>query len=109
MVELSDRTKRIIERMFPAADWRRAGGLLESGCAENLPLVREHNPTPQSLERLRFAVIKLSGGSINKLRETLVIAQHDWRDVLMAAGFGHSLEEHNRWAETILLPPQLAE
>lgn len=50
------------------------------------------------LERVRFAVLKLSGGDLEKLRKAVKLAQTDWRDVLMAAGFGHDVNAHKSWS-----------
>ena len=54
------------------------------------------------LERIRFAALKLSNGDLGELRQAVQIAGIDWRDVLVAAGFGHDLRAHERWfpAET---------
>jgi hypothetical protein len=102
MIELSEHTQQIVERLFQAKDWKRASGVLESGCGDNLPMLGKPNPDPHSMERLRFAALKLSDGEIEKLRQAIILAQQDWRDLLMAAGFGHSLDEHKKWAEEIL-------
>jgi len=50
------------------------------------------------LERIRFAVLKLSGGSQFALLYALRCAQIDWRDVLAAAGFADSTTAHEAWA-----------
>jgi hypothetical protein len=49
------------------------------------------------LERCRFAALKLSCGQLEKLRGAIELAAKDWRDLLMAAGFGRDLEAHLRW------------
>jgi len=70
--------------------------LLREECAENLPLMKGTDPV--ALERVRFAVLKLSGGSVDELRKWIDQAKVDWRDVLMAAGFGHSVNAHRDWS-----------
>jgi hypothetical protein len=102
MIELSERTTALVGRLFQMPDRREVTTLLENECSDNLPLVRQWNPTPASMERLRFATLKLSEGSIEKLRKALELARTDWRDLLMAAGFGHQLEAHKQWAEETL-------
>ena len=42
--------------------------------------------TAQSLERIRYAVLKLSHGDLAELRKAVETPQIDWRDVLVAAG-----------------------
>ena len=63
---------------------------------DNLPLIGTP-ATPTSLERLRFAAIRVSGGELARLREAIEIAQIDWRDLLMAAEFGTDTRTHERW------------
>jgi hypothetical protein len=52
------------------------------------------------MERVRFAVLKLSGGDLEKLRKAIKLAQTDWRDLLMAAGFGHDVNVYKRERQT---------
>ena len=47
-----------------------------------------------SLERLRYAALKLSGGRLDALREAVELARIDWRDLLMGAGFGYDVHAH---------------
>jgi hypothetical protein len=94
-VPLSDATIAHVARLFAEQDRAHVERQLESGCAENLPLV--HDPTPEGLERLRFAVLKLSGGRMDRLEEALLLAQVDWRDLLVTAGFGNDVDAHRKW------------
>jgi len=49
------------------------------------------------VERIRFAVLKLSQGNLARLNQQISDAKRDWRDVLIAAGFAHNLTEHKEW------------
>ena len=49
------------------------------------------------MERIRFSVLKLIEGKIDKLISAIELAQIDWRDLLMAAGFGYDTDAHNKW------------
>ena len=96
MVELSEPTRERLLVLFAAADAPAAQHILELECAENLPLIGD-SATPSGLERIRFAALRLSGGNLDRLREAVAMAQVDWRDVLVAAGFGSSLSAHREW------------
>ncbi len=72
-----------------------AAHLLVTQCGDNLPLW--HDKDPRGLERIRFAALKLSNGSLAELTRAVEIAQTDWRDVLVAAGFGHDVRAHLAW------------
>lgn len=92
---LNPKTTRRIKVLFSRQDWDEVASLLQSKCGQNLPFLG--NATPHQLERVRFAALKLSGGSIEQLYEAIALAQTDWRDLLMAAGFGESIHAHKKW------------
>ncbi len=92
---LSPETRRRVEALFAGAARDAAAGLLETGCGANLPLWIPADPV--GLERIRFAALKLSRGNVDELRRAVELAQVDWRDVLVAAGFGRDPRAHERW------------
>ena len=51
----------------------------------------------KGVERIQLAVLKLSNGDIDKFLAAVELAQLDWRDVLVAAGFGNNLDAHSKW------------
>src|SRR5262245_34140210 len=65
VVKLSPLTKQYVAALFAPTDVAEAESLLATECAENLPLVSD--PTPEGLERLRFAAIRLSEGKVTRL------------------------------------------
>ena len=89
-----------MERLFHADDAPRAQRLLVEECGTNLPFCDTQDAA--GLERIRFAVLMLSEGDLDKLRAAIDRASADWRDVLVAAGFGYSLTAHDRWATDVL-------
>jgi hypothetical protein len=80
--------------MFGGDGRSEARDLLVEDCAE---LPGWHLRTPEGLERVRFAVLKLSGGTIAGLVDAICLAQTDWRDALVAAGFGYDVSAHEAW------------
>jgi len=94
-VGLSDGTHLRLEMLFAPDDRPEAAALLVEDCADNLPF--SEDATPAGLERVRFAVLKLSGGDLAKLVEAVALAQVDWRDVLVAAGFAEDPGAHEAW------------
>jgi hypothetical protein len=67
--------------------------MLVDECGANLPLMDD----PELLERIRVAAIKMSDGDMAKLRQAVDVAKVDWRDLLVAAGFGNDVHAHQRW------------
>lgn len=95
MVPLSPGTWARVEMLF-APQWRdSARALLERECADNLPSCERMDMF--GLERVRFAVLKLSDGNLEKLRREIEEAKKDWRDSLMAADFGLELKAYEQW------------
>jgi hypothetical protein len=86
----------MVDRVFASEDRAGVVTLLEAECGAALPL---WSPvSPEGLERIRLAAIKLSAGQLAELRRVVHSANTDWRDVLVAAGFGDDVRAHERWA-----------
>jgi hypothetical protein len=96
VAELSEATWERLRKLFPPQQQEEAARLLADECGNNLPFCEDFGPV--GLERIRFAVLKLSGGNIEELRTAIKDAQTDWRDVLMWAGFGESVTAHESWS-----------
>lgn len=96
-VPLSLQTKRRLDLLFDGEEAVLAADLLVNECGSNLPFCDNLGPT--ELEPIRFADMKLSDGHLDRLLEAIELAQQDWRDLLMAAGFGEDVNAHKRWLE----------
>ena len=92
---LSSETTRRLQALFSGDESRLAELLLSNECGNNLPFCEKH--TGEQLERIRFAALKLSSGTLPGLKKAIALAQTDWRDLLMAAGFGNDIKAHNGW------------
>ena len=67
-----------VRAAFPKSNWARLFELLDSYGAE--PYERER-------ERVQLAILKLSAGNEEKLREFVAVAKRDYRDVLFWAEY----------------------
>jgi hypothetical protein len=83
-----------IARLFAPDERAAAILLLASECGEELPLVAGD---VQTMERVRLACLKISDGALEKLGDAVSLANTDWRDVLVAAGFADDPTAHRRW------------
>jgi hypothetical protein len=97
---LSSRTKQLVEHLFDSKQAAEAAQWLEEECGNKLPFCRDNDE--YKMERIRFAVLKLSQGDLTKLLRAIDLARRDWRDVLVAADFGNDLRAHETWAEEVL-------
>jgi len=88
---LTDATAQRIARMFPSSEQELVSSVLIEECGDNLTT---HSAL---IERIRIAVLKLSGGDLNALQRAIDLAKMDWRDALMAAGFGTNVAAHLSW------------
>jgi hypothetical protein len=94
-VPLSVETERRVAMVFRDVDVGVATEMLVEECGGNLPFCGDS--TPEELERIRYAAMKLSNGCVADLRRAIELAKTDWRDLLMGAGFGHDIHAHLRW------------
>lgn len=94
-MDLSVRVQKHIERLFPAFQQKMVATILKEECGFTLPSISEE--TPELLERIQCAALKTSNGDLERLREAARLAQTDWRDLLVAAGFEQDLKSHERW------------
>jgi hypothetical protein len=92
---LNSETQRRLEILFRIEDRPVAARMLVEECGNNLPFLGKLDE--HGLERFRFAALKLSGGDLGRLRQAVDLAKTDWRDLLVAAGFAHDVQEHERW------------
>jgi hypothetical protein len=95
MIKLSNRVKDVIDTMYSAEDAPLVKAHLIYECADNIPMCDKS--TPAQMDRIRLSVLKVSSGDYQKLKNAVALAQKDWRDLFMAAGFGHDAEAHNKW------------
>jgi hypothetical protein len=87
---LTTGTRQRITILFPN-DIELVSSLLTDECGRNLTEYSE------LLERIRFAVLKLSHGDLKALQQAIDLAKLDWRDALVAAGFGDDIRAHESW------------
>ena len=91
---ISEETERRIALLFAPQDQQIVLTVLRDECGTNLPGL--YNPEHGDIERIRFAVLKLSNGRLDKLEKAVEAAKIDWRDVLYWAGFGRP-GKHKSW------------
>lgn len=90
-VRLNTHTIVRLERLFKFADRQKAKDLL-------LQWRDQRFCDQQSeAERVRFAALKVSNGDLKKLAQAIELANQDYRDLLVEAGFANHHEEHQRW------------
>jgi hypothetical protein len=96
-IPLGHKVSRKLELLFPPEHRAAATALLEAECGAGLPLIDTQGA--EGIERIRSASLKLSEGSLEKLYTAVRLANVDWRDVLVASGFGNSMHAHLDWLD----------
>lgn len=76
---LSPNTAKAVEKLFSDKNKEEVISLLTERCGNNLP--NNENEDEYELEDLRFQVLMMSDGNIEKLREAVRMANEDWRDL----------------------------
>lgn len=99
-LKLSPRKRQLVDTLFDPKDVAEAVQWLEEECGNNLPFCEKDDEF--SMERIRFAALKLSKGDMLKLLAAIDLARMDWRDLFMSADFGYDVNAHNKWAKEVL-------
>jgi hypothetical protein len=69
--------------------------LLVEQCGTNVPGCSDW---PEwAIDRIRFAALKTSHGSIEGLKSAIALGNQDFRDLLMSAGFGYDVKSYLSW------------
>jgi hypothetical protein len=91
-VPLSAATEERLNVLFPGPERGRAKEMLL-----RLPGLPKVSKNPDELDRIRFALLRLSNGSINELEEWIYELGSDYRTVLLESGFCHDVHAHESW------------
>jgi hypothetical protein len=92
---LSPETLDRVRFLFALDSQEEAIRILDQECSQSLPFLESASPV--ELQRFHYAALKLSNGNLTKLKESVRLANQDWRDLLVAAGFANSTEAHLQW------------
>ncbi len=95
MTRLTPLIQRHIIRLFPPEEREEVTLLMERDCGE--ALADSKLASPEAFERIQCAALKLSDGRIDKLYDAIALAQTDWRDLLVSAGFAERADAHKNW------------
>jgi hypothetical protein len=93
--KVSKETEKRIALLFPSDERALVRAILSEQCGHNLPFMEHVDDV--KLERFQFAALKLSEGKLDKLNRAVALAQTDWRDLLVAAGFAEDINAHMSW------------
>jgi hypothetical protein len=97
MTPLTESVLQKIDMLFTPEEREKARSLISEKCGADLPLSSNMGPDASGFDRIRFAVLKLSDGDLTRLEHEIEGANCDWRDTLMAAGFGEDISAHLNW------------
>jgi len=95
MTDLTALIERQIVKLFPPDEHEEVRRLLHEDCGATLPGLSKSSP--RSHERIQCAALKLSEGRLDKLYDAIALAQTDWRDLLVVAGFAGDTDAHLDW------------
>jgi hypothetical protein len=87
--------QRRIRILFPKKHWADVIVFLIEQCGDRLPFAGTIKA--EGVERIQCAVLKCSGGDFERLADAVAMANSDWRDVLIEAGFAWDVSAHEQW------------
>ena len=82
--------------LFEAKDRETITEMLTEECSAE----RLHTTSADAVEPIQLGVLKLSNGEVGKFLAAAKLTQIDWRDMLVAAGFGEDVKAHLKWADS---------
>lgn len=100
---LASLTQELVTTGCPSAQKEAVSELLSKRCSHNLPGVGATPEWNELIDRIQLAVIRGSGWNVESIAKAIELANRDWRDVLMAAGFANDLESHRLWQRHALV------
>ena len=100
MEKITLQTVRLVNKFFAGDENNLVVSKLIDECGNNLPCCEDSSPT--DLERVRFAVIKLSNGNLTDFESAVILAKIDWRDLLVNAEFANDTNAHISWANSVV-------
>ena len=77
MTPLTPAVVQKIGALFPPESREAAGQMIAERCGADLPLSTHMGRDPSGFDRIRFAVLKLSGGDLEQLRREIDEAHLD--------------------------------
>jgi hypothetical protein len=92
---LSNPTEERLARLFQKEQQPEARRILIDACRGYESVFGE--VSGESLERFHIAALKISKGSLEKLRLSADLMQIDYRDLLVGAGFANDVKAHLKW------------
>lgn len=101
MPSLSQATIDCIYTLFAQNQSDQVKTKLMEQCLNQLALVNNTQDYQLLIERIGFAVLKLSQADIDKLDLVLQQTRIDWRDTLVKAGFATDNLAHLKWQASL--------
>src|SRR5262245_6099330 len=95
-IQLSPETEKRVALLFPPDEQGPVRAVLLEDVASHF-ISAPYTRSEREVERILFAVLKLSEGNFGKLGTAIKQATTDYRDVLVWAGFGSDVEAHKKW------------
>lgn len=92
---LTPRVQNAIQILFRKEEQAQVAELLDRDCGVSLPLMGAGKR--DEVERVQLAVLKCGKGALEGTLNAVVLAQKDWRDILVQAGFGRDPVAHLSW------------
>jgi len=104
--DITLKTEQLVDKIFTADEKLLVISLLIDECGLNMATLPTGKGNSKKilafLERIRFAVLKLSEGNLTTFERAIKLANIDWRDLLVYAGFESDINAHNDWANMVL-------
>jgi|GEM_PF-2452171 len=93
---LSSRIKELV-RYYHPDNPKIVEDLLHSFCRK-----LQLRESSSGYDRICMAILKVGEGSKENIEGAIQLGELDWRDLLVKAGFAHTVDAHKIWADTLI-------
>lgn len=94
---LTPLAQALIAARCPPAKQAAISALLAERCSWGLPGIGTTPDWQVLIERIQLAAIRGSDWDLETIARAVALANCDWRDLLVGAGFANDLSAHIRW------------
>lgn len=99
---LAPLTEELIASCCPPTQRQAVSDFLSANCARDLPGIGSTPEWIELIDRIQLAAIRGSNWNLETIAAAVKLANLDWRDLLVAAGFANDLSSHRLWQKNAL-------
>ena len=99
---IGELTSALIDACCPEEVSQEIREILENRASHGLPGIGSGKNRSHLIDRIQLATLKGSRWKVSRIRESIELANTDWRDLLVQKEFGEHVDAHILWLNSAL-------